>query len=214
MLTGIRFGNERRPRLPRPRLAKRRFGRRGRCAIVSAWTMGRVSMISTRSPLWDALVSSWAWQTVRRRSSLPYLGCGTSRSTTTRRVLLILSDATIPISVLRRPRGSVRLGAGFTGLAHRGLVKSVGTRSSRFGVKAWPPGLQLARSISRRRRMVLIRAISRLAFTISLGASSRSVSLCRCRRNRFVLHFLEQKLKLFVGLFAKLGRFGHGSLPL
>src|SRR5262249_33240734 len=68
---------------------------------------GRVSMISTRSPLWEAFCSSWAWQMVRRFIILPYFVCGTSRSTTTRRVLFILSDATIPISVLRRPRVDV-----------------------------------------------------------------------------------------------------------
>src|SRR6516165_8685314 len=83
---------------------------------------GRVSMISTVSPTCDSLASSWAWQIVRRRSILPYLGCGTRRSTTTRRVLVILSDATTPISVLRRDLGA----AGVFGLAFgSGLIGSL-----------------------------------------------------------------------------------------
>ena len=58
-------------------------------------------------------------RSVRRRSILPYLGWGTSRSTMTRRVLLILSDVTIPISVFRRVRVGVVLSAGRACLAHQ-----------------------------------------------------------------------------------------------
>src|ERR1700733_5859820 len=78
---------------------------------------GRVSMISTTSPTCDELASSCAWQTVRLLSILPYLGWGRSRSTKIRRVLLILSDVTIPTSVLRRLRvGGVFLLAGIAWL--------------------------------------------------------------------------------------------------
>ncbi len=51
-------------------------------------------------------------------------------------------------------------------------------------------------------KIVLIRAISRLALTISLGASSRSVSLWRRRRNRLCWTSFEQQVELLVGLLA------------
>ena len=60
--------------------------------------VGRHSVISTVSPSFDSLFSSWTWQTVRRRRYLPYFGCRTSRPISTRRVFGVLSPVTTPIS--------------------------------------------------------------------------------------------------------------------
>src|SRR6478672_9842944 len=118
-------------------------------------------MISTRSPTWVAFASSWAWQMVRRFRNLPYFGCGTRRSISTRRVLFILSEVTTPISVLRRVRGEA------SGVAGVGLIGDIrGERVWLGGGRGRDGGLghcPAAAFSSRSRRIVLIRAISRLA---------------------------------------------------
>src|SRR5688572_20963138 len=74
---------------------------------------GGASMISTVSPSCDSLFSSCTWHTVRRRMNLPYFGCRTRRSISTRRVLCILSPVTTPVTCLL---GMVRVrGSGFVG---------------------------------------------------------------------------------------------------
>jgi len=86
-------------------------------------------MISTRSPLCEALASSCAWQTVRRRSSLPYLGCGTSRSTTTRRVdgsyVRFDHNACVLIDNEKNPRGTRIFGAIARELRERQFMKII-----------------------------------------------------------------------------------------
>ena len=54
-----------------------------------------------------------------------------------------------------------------------------------------------------------MRAISRLALMISLGASSRSVSLCSRRRNRLFWTSFREQLELLVGLVAKFCWLAH-----
>ena len=57
----------------------------------------------------------------------------------------------------------------------------------------------------------MIRAISRLALMISLGASRRSVSLWRRSRNRLVWVSRSKKVELLVGLLAEFGGLAHDS---
>src|SRR6478672_532028 len=62
---------------------------------------GRVSMISTRSPIVTVLVASCALSLLVRRITLPYRECLTRSSTATTTVLSILSLTTRPSRVLR-----------------------------------------------------------------------------------------------------------------
>src|SRR3569833_2391547 len=88
-----------------------------RQALVLA--KGRHWAMVTRSPCLHSLVSSWAWIFVERRTYLPYIGCGTLRSTHTVMVLFIMSLTTRPVSL--------RIIGGLLGLLGRG---------ERFGL-AW-----------------------------------------------------------------------------
>ena len=58
---------------------------------------GAYDPVVTVSPTWHSLFSSCTWHTVRRRRNLPYFGCRTSRSISTRRVFCILSPVTRPM---------------------------------------------------------------------------------------------------------------------
>ncbi len=184
---------------------------------------GRVSMISTMSPTRVSLVSSCAWQTVRRFWYLPYLGCGTRRSTSTRRVLSILSLATTPISVWRRPRawpGAIAgcwsgLGSWRRSRVFRLPLRSVGIEKDRWGCcgsvrPCVRQGLATQRIhkfrlvaawasrstwIARSRWMVLIRAISRLALMISLGRFQPFGLALEAKAEQVLLGFTERGVR-------------------
>ena len=179
---------------------------------------GRVSMISTTSPMCDALASSCAWQTVRRRSILPYLGCGTSRSTTTRRVLLILSDVTIPISVLRRVR-AWSSGYGLGLLDSSGFLMDLIMRL----VQGSRPVVDLRNGSRTRPRLSVAAARSLLSLDLAvaedrldpgdlaLGLDDLAGGLeplglaLEAEAEQVVLNFSEQQVELLVGLFAEFG---------
>src|SRR5262245_13671341 len=96
---------------------------------------------------------------------LPYCGCLTSRWISTRRVLSVLSRVTMPMSVRRAFRSSAV------------FVSAIAVQPSYF-FWAWA-------CTSRCRCTVLMRAISRRAFRIWLGVSSRSVADWNRRSKRF-----------------------------
>ena len=145
---------------------------------------GRVSMISTRSPTWVSLVSSCAWQTVRRLRNLPYFGCGTRRLDLDPAGLVHLVGRHDPISVLRRRTGPGPRSLGGRGrLAHLVAVRSreIGWRSrGGDGRSSFP--IDLAESEDRLDPGDLPLGLDDLARRLR----GRSVSLWRRRRNRFV----------------------------
>src|SRR5512140_3963558 len=64
--------------------------------------IGRLSTISTTSPVWNSPFSSWAWYLLDLATILPYSSCLTRRSTRTVTVLVRLSLTTLPIRVRLR----------------------------------------------------------------------------------------------------------------
>src|SRR5471032_3135523 len=113
----IRAGNEKRPdaSIPafRPHVAaagfeaRQRFGDQTRRAFSTrrvttqflVFEMGRVSAISTRSPILYSPFSSWAWYLRERPMILPYSSWITRRSTSTVMVFERLSLTTRPTRV-------------------------------------------------------------------------------------------------------------------
>src|SRR5688500_7517905 len=71
--------------------------------------IGRLSAISTRSPILASLRSSWALKCLVRRTVLPYRRCLRSDSTATTTVFCILLLITVPVSVRLLGRSAVAI---------------------------------------------------------------------------------------------------------
>src|SRR5271166_5077413 len=148
--------------------------------------------------------------------SLPYLGCGTRRSTTTRRVLFILSDVTAPISVLRRERAGVDLVlvvlSGLIVLDHAWLVVLIGWN---FPTN-WLVG---GRSRDRSLPLDFAEPQDRLdPGDLALGLDDLAGSLeplgftLQPEAEQVVLDIFQEQFKLLVGLITKLCGFAHGKV--
>ncbi len=152
---------------------------------------------------------SWAWQTVRRFRNLPYFGVRDLRGDDLDPAGLehVLSEVTV-LDLSSCDGFWTRAKASWAAVGWLiGVAPGRPIEVLRAGAATWPPVPDRSRGVG---GSILIRAISRLALMISLGASRRSVLALEAEAEQVGLGLAEQVLELFGALLSEFGGLAHG----